>query len=118
MKFEIEKGHFIANPEREEVEIKDLVLDLKEYNNIKNARFNGKQSVSIDTYCYDTEKENAFQSIVEYSQNIEFATDRDLKGKLVVMTLSGNPIDAPNIEIYFKQKDLKKILEFLIEQDK
>ncbi len=85
---------------------------------MSDKRFNGKQSVSIDTYVYDTEKENAFQSIVEYSQNVEFATDKDLKGKLVVMTLSGSPIDAKNIEIYFKQKDLKKILEFLIEQDK
>ncbi len=82
--------------------------------NCEDKRWNSKQSVSIDTYVVDNNMEYPPIQIVEYTQNVEFITDINLKGKLVAMVLSGNPIDAKNIEIYFKTEDLKRILEFII----
>ena len=76
-----------------------------------------QQSVSIDTFVHDSTNTRLMVAIVEFSQKVEFVTDKYTRGNQVAMRLSGSPIDAKNIEIYFKQKDLKKILEFLIEDD-
>lgn len=80
----------------------------------ENKRWAGKKSVSIDTYVHDLNKERQLVSTVEFSQKVEFITDRNIEGRLVAMVLSGSPIDAENIEIYFKTEDLKRILEFII----
>ena len=58
--------------------------------------------------------------IVQKTQGVTFAYDDTCKGRGVSMMLKSihpNNIDAPNYQIIFEQKDLKKILEFLIESE-
>lgn len=54
------------------------------------------------------------------SQTIAFKYDKFTKGKNVAITLTSNNggIDAPKHNIYLDNKDLKKILQFLIESEK
>lgn len=54
------------------------------------------------------------------SQTIAFRYDEFTKGRNVAITLtsSGGGIDAPDHNIYLDNKDLKKILEFLIDSEK
>ncbi len=71
--------------------------------------------LQIETYVDN----GVFLGKVEYNQKIEFMYDENMKGSIVGMTLTSDTfINAPNLMIMFKNQDLKKILEFLIESEK
>lgn len=58
---------------------------------------------------------------IDNSQHVTFKFDNFIKGQRVAMTLTspdGKALHAPQVDIYFNNYDLKKILEFLIESEK
>lgn len=57
---------------------------------------------------------------INYNQKVIFCYDKPMKGRTVgmkVISNDGSGINAPDYYIYFKNEDLKKVLEFLIEAE-
>ena len=77
--------------------------------------------LEINTYTAPTSINGRMCVKIECTQKITFFADKYMKGRSVAMVLESDNnqnINAPGIEIYLDNKDLKKILEFLIETEK
>lgn len=70
--------------------------------------------LSIDLFA-DDEGNKSIVKRVEFDQNVSFEYDKSMKGNSVSMVLtSPTKINAPNHRIYFKAKELRDILEFVL----
>lgn len=80
---------------------------------------NQKVELKIETYLFDGLKAKRQMVTIPDTQEVVFMYDKFIKGRRVAMILiSKEGINEPNKEIYFTNKDLKKILEFLIDSEK
>lgn len=77
---------------------------------------NEEISIEINSYTLPRDGHKLISHIKDYAQKITFITDKYTKGEQVAMVLTSDAdgINAPDYEIYLKNSDLEKILEFLL----